>query len=64
MNKDENTTIGSQSTILDGNVPSIWRNTSVKTRDSSDSVFFRDTQSLLEKPRALSLRDISLPAMV
>lgn len=56
--------IGSQSTILDGNVLSIWRNTSVKTRDLNDSVFFRDTPSLLEKPRVLSFREVLLPAMV
>lgn len=54
--------IGSQSTILDGNVPSIWRNTSVKTRDLNDTVFLRDTPSLLEKPRVLSLREVILPA--
>lgn len=54
--------IGSQSTILDGNVPSIWRNTSVKTRDLNDTVFLRDTPSLLEKPRVLSLREVILLA--
>ena len=56
--------IGSQSTILDGNVPSIWRNTSVKTRDLNGSVFFRDTPSLLEKPRVLSFRGVVLLATV